>query len=83
MKNHRDKQMLLAYALSEEFGYSKKKIADLMEMSQQTIGSWVKEVGYKQQIHGLERELVAVRQHLHKIGYHEPKPLDPRIIDIN
>ena len=69
--------------MNEEFGYSKKKISALMDKSQQTIGAWVKEVRYEKQIHDLEQKLGAVRNHLKQIGYHEQKPLDPRIIDID
>ncbi len=49
----------LAYILhvDDEFGYRQKKIADLMNVSQSTISSAVKEMRYEAEIYGLKQEL--------------------------
>ena len=52
------KKKYLAYILhvDDEFGYRQKKIADLMDVSQSTISSAVKEMRYEAEIHGLKQE---------------------------
>ena len=53
------KKKYMAYILhdDDEFGYTQKKIAALMEVSQSTISSAVKDMRYEAEIHGLKKEL--------------------------
>ena len=53
------KKKYMAYILHEddEFGYKQKKIAALMDVSQSTISSAVKEMRYEAEIYGLKKEL--------------------------
>lgn len=53
------KKKYMAYILHEddEFGYKQKNIAALMDVSQSTISSAVKEMRYEAEIYGLKKEL--------------------------
>ena len=53
------KKKYMAYILhvDDEFGYTQKKIAALMDVSQSTISSAVKEMRYEAEIYGLKKEL--------------------------
>lgn len=53
----RDKCMVAAYALVKNFGAKQAAVADVMGCSQGTIANWVKEVGFKKEIAGLNNEL--------------------------
>ena len=53
------KKKYMAYILhvDGEFGYTQKKIAALMDVSQSTISNAVKEMRYEAEIYGLKKEL--------------------------
>lgn len=57
----REKAMLAAYVLVNEFGASQVDVARVFRCSQGTIHQWVKEIGLKKTIQDLSRELDDVR----------------------
>ncbi|GEM_PF-2649128 len=58
-KKMSDKKKLMAYVLNkdEDFSYSMDKISQLMDVSQSTISTSIKEVTLKKKIYDLENEL--------------------------
>ena len=73
----RAKEKLMAYVLHTEFGYTKNSIAQLMKISPQQMGQWIKEATYEIQIRQLKSEVNAVRQELQALGYTPMKALNP------
>lgn len=73
----RAKEKLMAYVLNTEFGYTKTAIAQLMKISPQQMGQWIKEASYEIQIRQLRSEVNAVRQELRALGYTPMKTLNP------
>lgn len=66
----------MAYVLFKEFGYTKASIAQLMKVSPQSMGAWIKEVGYEVQIHQLTNEIDSMKSELLALGYKPQKVLD-------
>lgn len=58
----RERCMLAAQVLADEFGAKQADIARVMDCSQSTVSSWAKEVRYKKDIAYLETEL----EHAHE-----------------
>ena len=56
--------MVAAYSLVTEFGATQQNVAKVLNCSQATIANWVKEVGFKKQIDGLERELGDAKEYI-------------------
>ncbi|WP_312958472.1 helix-turn-helix domain-containing protein [Stutzerimonas nitrititolerans] len=54
----RDKCMVAAWALVENYGASQADVAKVMGCSQPTIANWVKDVRYKKEISGLQNQLL-------------------------
>lgn len=73
---HRAREKKMAYLLHFEFGYTKSSIADLMKISPQQMGAWIKEMDYEVKIHTLNNELVEVKAELMRLGYKPQKTLD-------
>ncbi len=53
----REKCMVAAFSLVNNFGATQSDVAKVMKCSQGTIANWVKEVGYRKEISGLKNEL--------------------------
>lgn len=75
MQRYREK--LMAYVLHTEFKYTKASIAQLMKISPQQMGQWIREATYEIQIHRLQNEVSALKQELLQLGYQPMKSLDP------
>jgi transposase-like protein len=75
MQRHKEK--LMAYVLHTEFGYTKVSIAQLMKISPQQMGQWIKEAAYEIRINNLQTEVVGLKQELMQLGYTPMKSLDP------
>ncbi len=75
MQRHKEK--LMAYVLHTEFGYTKASIAQLMKISPQQMGQWIREASYEIQINSLQREVSGLKQELIALGYTPMKSLDP------
>ena len=60
----RERAMVAAYSLVTEFGATQQNVAKVLNCSQATIANWVKEVGFKKQIDGLERELGDAKEYI-------------------
>ena len=73
---HRAKEKKMAYVLHYDFGYTKSSIAQLMRISPQQMGQWIKEVHYEVQIHRLNQELTSIKQELIGLGYTPQKALE-------
>ena len=58
-KKMSNKHKMIAYVLNQDpdFDYSMKKIAGLMDVSQSTISTSIKEITYQMQINDLRKEL--------------------------
>ena len=69
-----DKHKLMAYLLFKEFGYKQANIAVLMQVSQSTIATAVKEVRFRMKITDLEKQLADTRALLLQQGYREEIP---------
>lgn len=67
------KHKLMAYVLNREYGYSMKKIGELMNVAQSTISKAVNEAEYWVKINNLQQELYAARQELIENGFEPPK----------
>ncbi|WP_151797043.1 hypothetical protein [Acinetobacter soli] len=57
-----EKAKLLAYVLWNEFGSKQVNIAKVLNVSEATISTWLKEMRFRVQIHQLTQELAEVRQ---------------------
>jgi len=75
MQRHKEK--LMAYVLHTEFGYTKSSIAQLMKISPQHMGQWIREADYEIKINSLQREVSGLKQELIQLGYSPMKSLDP------
>lgn len=64
----------MAYVLHDEFGYQQRKIAQLMDVSQSTIASAIKDFKYQQTIRNLEDALEEARQQLEAHGIFPETP---------
>lgn len=53
----RERAMVAAYVLVKDFGAKQKDVAQVLGCKQPSISSWVKEVGLRKEIDGLQREL--------------------------
>lgn len=72
-----DKHKLMAYLLNKEMGYSMTSIAQLMQVTQATISTSIKEVVFRRRISNLENELYEAKKSLLALGYSEPTILPP------
>ncbi|MEN8383504.1 hypothetical protein [Acinetobacter radioresistens] len=66
----------MAYVLHTEFGYTKASIAQLMRISPQHMGQWIKEASYEIQLRNLSTEVSALRNELRELGYTPMKTLN-------
>jgi len=73
----RHKEKLMAYVLHSEFGYTKASIAQLMKISPQQMGQWIKEAEYEIRLNSLQREVGDLKSELLRLGYTPMKSLDP------
>lgn len=60
----REKCMVAAYALVNNFGATQAAVATVMKCSQGTIANWVKEVGFRKEIRGLKNELTKANDYI-------------------
>lgn len=81
VKENRTKEKQMAYLLNKEFGYTKKSIADLMKISPQQMGTWIKDMNYEVKINNLEQELEISREVLKSLDYEPQKKLEYNIIE--
>lgn len=72
----RERAMVAAYSLVTDFGGRQADVAKVLGCSQATIANWVKEIGYKKAIAGLENDLKdakvyikELRNEMKAIGY--------------
>ena len=63
----RERTMIAAYVMVKDFGSTQAHVAKALGCSQATIASWVKDVGYKKQIAGLEDELRDARSYIKEL----------------
>lgn len=77
---HRAKEKKMAYVLHVEFGYTKQAIAQLMKISPQQMGQWIKEVSYELQIHNMGQEIQNLKQELISLGYSPQRQLGDDVI---
>lgn len=75
MQRHKEK--LMAYVLHTEFGYTKSSIAQLMKISPQQMGQWIREADYEIKINSLQREVDGLKEELIQLGYSPMKSLNP------
>jgi predicted transcriptional regulator len=73
---HRGKEKKMAFILHSEFGYTKQAIANLMQISPQQMGQWIKEASYEAKLHQADKEIEYLRVKLIKNGYQPQKSLD-------
>jgi len=66
----REKTMVAAYALVRKYGAKQVDMAKIFGCSQATIANWVKEISYREQIQGLERELQDASSYIDDITAH-------------
>lgn len=57
----REKAMLAAYVLINEFGWKQKHVAQGFGVSQGTVANWNKEIGYQKTIYDLTNQLQEAR----------------------
>lgn len=63
----REKVMMAAYWLVKEAGAKQHDVARVFGCHQSTISGWVKEVSFKREIQGLERELAEAREYAEEV----------------
>lgn len=63
----RERTMVAAYSLVTEFGCTQANVATALGCSQATVASWVKEIGYKKQITGLEADLKDAKSYVRQL----------------
>lgn len=73
---HRSKEKKMAYVLFVEFGYTKQSIAQLMKISPQQMGQWVKEMTYEVRINQLNNEISEIKNDLLRLGYSPQRTLN-------
>lgn len=64
----RDKAMVASYALVTKFGATQKAVAAVMGTTPSTIHNWVKEMGYKAEIEGLEKRLDSAHDYIESLA---------------
>ena len=63
----RERAMIAAYSLVKDFEGKQADVAKVLGCSQATIANWVKEVGYKKEIAGLEYELKDAKSYIKEL----------------
>ena len=64
----REKCMIAAYALVNNFGAKQAAVAEVMGCSQGTIANWVKDIGYRKEISGLQKELSKANDYIEHLA---------------
>lgn len=64
-----DKHKMTAYILNKELGYSMSSIGKLMDVSQSTISSSIKDMCHRLEVQDLKNELNFVKNELKELGY--------------
>lgn len=82
MFENEDKYKIMAAILNKEFNYSQRKIANLMNVQQSTISTWVRIGVELLKNKALEQEVKLLRENIKKLGYNPQKNLEPNIIEI-
>jgi len=79
-KKMSDKKKLMAYVLNKDpdFKVPMKKIGDILNVSQSTVSTAVKEVAYQKEIYGLTKELNKAKKKVQELNINnEPKLIAP------
>ena len=76
-----DRHKMTAAILNKELGYSQKKIADLMEVEQSTISTWIQIGSLLLQNRQLAKVADLLRSQLAELGYTPQKVLDNKLIN--
>lgn len=71
----RERAMVAAYSLVTDFGGTQADVAKVLGCSQATIANWVKEIGYKKEIAGLENDLRDAKGYIKELR-HEMRALE-------
>ena len=84
----RERAMVAAYSLVTDFGGKQVDVAKVLGCSQATVANWVKEIGYKKEIAGLEYELKdakgyikVLRSEIKAVEYKEVEPKKVRALE--
>jgi transcription initiation factor TFIIIB Brf1 subunit/transcription initiation factor TFIIB len=64
----REKCMIAAYALTQNYGATQETVAAVLGCSQGTIANWVKEISYKNEISGLKKELESANNYIEHLA---------------
>lgn len=75
----RERAMVAAYSLVTQFGAKQKDVAAALGCSQATIANWVKEIGFRREITGLEHELNDANAYIEELQYTLSAPEDDYI----
>ncbi|BCC15139.1 hypothetical protein [Bacillus cereus] len=80
-----DKKKLMAYILNkdEDFNYTMEKIGKMMDVSQSTISTAIKEVTFRKQIQDLQTELNATKAMLTDSNDYKNQNKFIQTIDLN
>lgn len=73
----RERAMVAAYSLVKDFGGKQADVAKVLGCSQATVANWVKEIGYKKEIAGLEHDLKDAKSYIKELR-HEMKAIGYR-----
>ena len=65
----RERCMIAAYSLAEDFGAKQADIARVMDCSQSTVSSWIKEARYKRSISELTAEIEDAHEYVQQLTY--------------
>lgn len=76
-----DRHKMTAAILNKELGYSQKKIADLMEVEQSTISTWIQIGCLLLKNRQLAKVADLLRNQLAELGYTPQKVLDNKLIN--
>jgi len=79
---HRFKEKQMAYVLNKEFNYPKSSIAQLMKISPQQMGAWIKEMNYEVRLNNLQNELNQISSQLQALGYYPQQRLNNNVLNI-
>ena len=63
----RERAMVAAYSLVTDFGGRQVDVAKVLGCSQATVANWVKEVGFRKTIAGLEHELKDAKGYIEEL----------------
>lgn len=77
----RERAMIAAYSLVTDFGGKQVDVAKVLGCSQATIANWVKEVGFRKEIAGLEHELRDAKTYIKELRS-EMKGLEHRKVQL-